>query len=268
MIRNEILEKKLLSDGSVYFKLHAPEIAKNAFAGNFLIVITHEGSERIPLTIMEYQDDWVSIVVKPVGFSTQEMVKLETGDVFHGVLGPLGQNMHVVKNQTVLMVAGGVGIAPVIPQLEELKKHNNHVIVIHGGREKDAILFEERVNKTADEYIICTDDGSYGEMGLVTDIMEKELEEHDIDLVITIGPLIMMKYVSLLSKKYNIKTMAGLNSIMLDGTGMCGSCRVEYDGEVKFACVDGPDMDAHKIDFDVLIKRNSRFKEQEDSVRL
>lgn len=264
MKKNRILEKRLLKDGSYFFKIYNPEVARNSFAGNFVIVIAKDGSERIPLTIMEYSEEWISIVVQPIGFSTKEICFLEEGESFSGVMGPLGKKIHMEKYGNVMFVAGGIGIAPVIPQMDELRKNGNRIILIHGARDSRHIILKEQAGKYTDEYIVCTDDGSEGKKGIVTDVMKDILDNGEkIDHIITIGPLIMMKFVSELSRKYNVPTTASLNTIMLDGTGMCGSCRVEYDGEVKFACVDGPDMDAHKIDFDVLLKRNSRFREQE-----
>ncbi|MCK9223652.1 MAG: sulfide/dihydroorotate dehydrogenase-like FAD/NAD-binding protein [Candidatus Muirbacterium halophilum] len=264
MKKNEIMEKKKLSDGSYLFKIYNPEVAKNSYAGNFVIVIAKDGSERIPLTIMEYTDEWISIVIQPIGFSTKEICFLEEKDCFSGIMGPLGKKIENKKYGTILFVAGGIGIAPVIPQMMEFKKTDNKIILIHGARDGEHIILEKESKKYTDNYIICTDDGSMGKKGLVTNAMKELIESGEkIDHIVTIGPLIMMKFVSDLSKNYSIPTTASLNTIMLDGTGMCGSCRVEYDGEVKFACVDGPDMDAHKINFDVLLRRNARFKSLE-----
>ncbi|MFA5478621.1 MAG: sulfide/dihydroorotate dehydrogenase-like FAD/NAD-binding protein [Candidatus Muiribacteriota bacterium] len=263
---NTIIDKKIYSDGSAYFKIYNPDVASNCFAGNFVILIAREGAERIPLTVVEYEKEWLSILVQPIGFSTKEIVAFEKGESFSGMLGPLGKKMHNENYGTVMFVAGGIGIAPVIPQMMELKKAGNKIILVHGARTSNLIVMEDLAQQYTDEYIICTDDGSRGEKGIVTQSAEKIINSTKINHVVTIGPLIMMKYVALLTKKYDIATTASLNTIMLDGTGMCGSCRVEYDGEVKFACVDGPDMDAHKINFDVLLARNSRFVSQEKEV--
>ncbi|MGM0608640.1 MAG: sulfide/dihydroorotate dehydrogenase-like FAD/NAD-binding protein [Candidatus Muiribacteriota bacterium] len=264
---NKIMKKEKLEDESVVFKIYNPEVASKSEAGNFIILIAREGSERIPLTVMDFTDETISILVQPVGFSTKEITLFEEGDNFSGILGPLGKKIEHKKYGKVLFIAGGIGIAPIIPQLKALKKAGNKNILIHGARTADLIVLEKKAAEYVDDYYICTDDGTKGEKGLVTDVGNNILSKEKVDKVITVGPLIMMKFVSILTKKYNIPTTASLNAIMLDGTGMCGSCRVEYDGEVKFSCIDGPDMDAHKVDFDRLIKRNSRFIEAEQQVK-
>ena len=202
----------------------------------------------------------ISLVIQAVGKSTRKLCSLEAGDYITDVVGPLGQATHVEKVGTVVCCGGGVGVAPLLPIVEAMKKAGNRVITVLAARTKELIILEEQVRPYSDEVIIMTDDGSYGKKGLVTHGVEEVINREKVDLCVTIGPAIMMKFVSLLTKKYDIPTMASLNTIMVDGTGMCGACRVTVGGKTKFVCVDGPEFDAHQVDFDEMLMRLSSYK--------
>lgn len=254
---NKIVAKEYFSENVVRLEIEAPLIARSRKAGHFVIVRACEKGERIPLTIAtsDIEKGTIDIVVQNVGISSKKICDLQVGDYMLDVVGPLGKATHIEKYGTVICAGGGVGVAPMLPIIEAMKKAGNRVISVLAARTKDLIILEEQVNKYSDEVIIMTDDGSYGQKGLVTNGVEMVIEREKVDLCVTIGPAIMMKFVSLLTARYNIPTMASLNTIMVDGTGMCGACRVTVDGKTKFVCVDGPEFDAHKVDFDEMMMR-------------
>jgi NAD(P)H-flavin reductase len=268
-----IIDKKELGSSGVLFEmlLDTPLIAKKAHAGNFVIMRMSEFGERIPLTIADYnrKKGTITIVFQVVGKSTKLLSTLEAGDDILDIVGPLGNNIHIEKFENpVVVIGGGVGIAPSYPQAKELKEAGNKIISIIGARNKGLLFWKDKMQKISDELLICTDDGSEGLKGLVTDPLTEILKKQQISLVIAIGPLIMMKFVCLATNGSKglpkVKTMVSLNTIMIDGTGMCGGCRFPtVDGKFYFACVDGPDFDGHIVDFDNLIKRAKRFQDQE-----
>lgn len=259
---NKIISKEYFSANVVKFDVEAPLIAKARKAGHFVIVRVGEKGERIPLTITSSDTErgTITLVVQAVGKSSRKLCALEVGDYITDVVGPLGQATHIEKVGTVVCCGGGVGVAPLLPIVEAMKKAGNRVITVLAARTKELIILEDQVRPYSDEVIIMTDDGSYGKKGLVTDGVEEVIKREKVDLCITIGPAIMMKFVSLLTKKYNLPTMASLNTIMVDGTGMCGACRVTVGGKTKFVCVDGPEFDAHQVDFDEMLMRLSSYK--------
>lgn len=254
---NRIIKKQYFSPKVVEFVVEAPLIARSRKAGHFVIVKVGEKGERIPLTIAQSDPEkgTITIVVQSVGQSSEKLCVLEEGDYITDLVGPLGKATHIEKYGTVICAGGGVGVAPMLPIIEAMKKAGNRVISVLAARNKDLVILEEQVAKYSDEVIVMTDDGSYGQQGLITNGIESVINREKVDLCVTIGPAIMMKFVSLLTKKYNIPTMASLNTIMVDGTGMCGACRVSVDGKTKFVCVDGPEFDAHQVDFDEMLMR-------------
>ena len=262
----KILKKKELSDVVTLFEIEAKDIAKKAKAGNFFVLKIHEQGERIPLTIADFDREkgTLTTVFQKVGKTTHHLGSLKEGDFISDVIGPLGRHSPIENFGKVICVGGGVGIAPVYPIARALKEAGNKVISIIGARTKDLIFWEEKMRNVSDELIITTDDGSYGRKAVVTVPIEEILkEDKDIKLVIAIGPAIMMKFVCITTQKYNVKTIVSLNSIMVDATGMCGACRVEVGGETKFACVDGPEFDGHKVNFDLLMARQRMYPEEE-----
>lgn len=262
---NRILEKKYFSSKVIKLVVEAPEIANSRKAGHFIILRVDEKGERIPLTIAgaDIKKGTIDIIVQEVGVSSAKLAKLEAGDYILDLVGPLGKETHVEKVGTVLAAGGGVGIAPLLPIVEAFKNAGNKVITVLAARNKDLIILEDEMKKHSDELLIMTDDGSAGSKGLVTNGMEEIINREKIDLAVAIGPAIMMKFASLTTKKYQIPTLASLNTIMVDGTGMCGACRVTVGGETRFVCVDGPEFDAHKIDFDEMLFRLNAYQEQE-----
>jgi ferredoxin--NADP+ reductase len=264
---NKIVKKEFLSDKVVKLEIYAPRIAKKRKAGHFVIIKIGEKGERIPLTISssDIEKGTITLIIQKVGVTSHKLAALSEGDEITDISGPLGQPTDIVKVGTVLCAGGGVGIAPLFPIVEGMKKAGNKVITVLAARSKDLIILENEIRKNSDEVIIMTDDGSYGVKGLVTQGMEQIIQREKIDLAITIGPAVMMKYSSLLTKKYNITTLASLNSIMVDGTGMCGACRVTVGGETKFVCVDGPEFHAHEVDFDELLLRLNAYTGEEQA---
>lgn len=262
---SKIIEKEFFSKNVVKFVLEAPEIARSRKPGHFVIIKIGEKGERIPLTIASADEKkgTITLVVQKVGVTSAKLFALEVGDEITDVVGPLGQATHIEKVGTVLCAGGGVGVAPMLPIVEGLKKAGNRVITILAARTKDLIILEDQVKEYSDEVIIMTDDGSYGRQGLVTAGMEEVINREKVNMAVTIGPAIMMKFAALTTKKYNIETVASLNTIMVDGTGMCGACRVNVGGKTKFVCVDGPEFDAHQVDFDEMLSRLGAYKDQE-----
>ena len=257
----KIKEKKFLAEKTYLIKLFAPDIAKKAKPGNFVMLRIDEKGERIPLTIADHDFETITIIFLVVGRTTEDLSKLNKGDNILDVAGPLGNPIEIKKYGTVVFVAGGLGIAAIYPQLKALKK-DNKIISIIGARKKELLFLLDEIKELSDKMIVCTDDGSYGKKGLVTDALRELIDEEKIDMVITIGPPIMMKAVAELTKD-KVKTVASINSIMVDGIGMCGSCRVSVNNKIKFACVDGPEFNAHEVDWDELLKRNLKYKEEE-----
>ena len=260
----KIVKKRQLNSAVTLMEVEAPLIAKKALAGQFIIFRVDEKGERIPLTIADYDREkgTVTIIFQIVGRSTMLLNQLEEGDSIMDFVGPLGKPTEVDGFKRVAVIGGGVGCAIAYPSAKALFKNGTEVDMIAGFRSKDIVILEDEMR--ANLYVM-TDDGTYGEKGLVTDKLKEliEREGRKYDAVIAIGPVIMMKFVAATTKPHGIKTIVSLNPIMIDGTGMCGGCRVKVDGEIKFACVDGPDFDGHKVDFDELMKRNSSYRERE-----
>ncbi len=262
----KILKKTELSEAVTLFEIEAEDIAKKARAGNFFILKINEQGERIPLTIADFDREkgTITTVFQKIGKTTYQLGTLNEGDFIKDIIGPLGNPTHIENFGTVVCVGGGVGIAPIYPIVRALKEAGNKIISIIGARTKNLIFWEEKMRIVSDELIITTDDGSYGRKAVVTVPLDELLRTNkDIKLVIAIGPAIMMKFVCITTEKYNVKTLVSLNSIMVDGTGMCGACRVEVEGQTKFACVDGPEFDGHKVDFDLLMARQRMYLEEE-----
>ncbi len=263
----KILVKKQLSKDVFLMRLQAPLIAEERAAGQFIILqIDDDYGERIPLTIADANTDEgsITIIYQVVGKSTLQLSQMNTGDEIPTLVGPLGKPTHIEKFGTVVCVGGGIGVAPLHPIAQALKKAGNHVITIIGARNKDLIILEEEMKAIADEFILCTDDGSYGRKALVTEPL-KEICERDTkpNMVIAIGPPIMMKFCSETTRPYGVFTQVSLNTIMVDGTGMCGGCRVNVGKHVKFVCVDGPEFDGHMVDFDNMMARLNSYKKIE-----
>ena len=268
----KIVEREQWSEKVFMMKVIAPDIAKHRKAGNFIIFRLNEIGERIPLTIADadIEAGTITIVTQNIGYSTAKLMELQVGDEIMDVIGPLGQPTHIEKHDgIVLCVGGGVGIAPLYPIAQAHHNNGNRVISILGARDKSLIIMEDMMKKISEETLICTDNGSYGEKGLVTDMIKRVYDKGEkISEVIAIGPAIMMKFVAKLTKEYNLPTTVSLNPIMIDGTGMCGCCRVLVGTETKFACVEGPEFDGHLVDFDLLMKRQAMYKREEHECNL
>ena len=259
---NKIVKKEQFSEKVFKFVVEAPLIAKSRKAGHFVIVRVGEKGERIPLTISDsdVEAGTITLVVQTVGYSSTKLCRLNEGDYITDVVGPLGQATHIENFGTVVCAGGGVGVAPMLPIIKALKAAGNRVISVLAGRTKELIILEDEVRKHSDEVIIMTDDGSYGQKGVVTVGIEQVIQREKVDKCFAIGPAIMMKFCCLLTKKYNVSTDVSLNTIMVDGTGMCGACRITVGGKTKFVCVDGPEFDGHEVDFDEMFKRMGAFK--------
>jgi NAD(P)H-flavin reductase len=262
---NKIISKEYFSDKVVKLVVENPLIARSRKPGNFVILRIGEKGERFPLTIAgaDPVKGTITLVVQVVGVSSSKLVALEPGDEITDLVGPLGKPTEIRNIGTILAAGGGVGVAPLLPIVEAFKKAGNRVITVIAARNKDLIILEDEVKKWSDELIVMTDDGSHGRKGLVTAGMEEIILREKVDECIVIGPAIMMKFASMLTKKYEIPTQASLNSIMVDGTGMCGACRVSVGGKTKFTCVEGPEFDAHQIDFDEMLMRLGGYKAEE-----
>ncbi|MBD7912920.1 MULTISPECIES: sulfide/dihydroorotate dehydrogenase-like FAD/NAD-binding protein [Clostridium] len=270
----KIVKKEKLNENTYLMDVEAPRVARSAKPGQFIIVKMDEEGERIPLTICDYDKEKgiVTIVFQVIGESTKEMAEYEVGEYFQDFVGPLGKpselmdkELEELKNKKIIFVAGGVGTAPVYPQVKWLFSKGIKADVIVGARNKDIVILEKEMKEVAGNYYLATDDGSSGYKGLVTDKL-KDLVNKDgkrYDLVIAIGPMIMMKFVTLLTKELNIPTVVSLNPIMVDGTGMCGACRVSVGGKIRFACVDGPEFDGHLVNFDEAMRRQAMYKTEE-----
>lgn len=262
----EIVEKKTLATGIHFLEIKAPMIAQRAKAGQFIMLMIDDMGERIPLTMADWdaKKGTVTIIALEAGKTTMKLGTLKKGDCLRTIVGPLGIETHTQGLGTVVCVGGGIGIALMFPSVRAMKQAGNKVISIMGAKTKDLLLLEKEITAFSDEVHVCTDDGTYGHHGFVSDILKKMLDEkRPINTVYAVGPIIMMKVLSDLTKPYGVHTIVSLNPIMVDGTGMCGSCRVLVDGKTKFGCVDGPDFDGHKVDFGLLIARNKRYLEEE-----
>ena len=267
---NKIVKKEPLNPTVVRMVVDAPLIAKKAEPGQFIIFRAKEDSERIPLTIADTDPEagTVTIIYQIVGAGVMELDSLSEGEFIHDFVGPLGKPTETDGLKKVAVVGGGVGCAIAYPVTKKLHELGCEVHAIVGFRNKDLVILEDEFKTASDKYVMMTDDGSYGEKGLVTDALKKLIEEgNKYDEVIAIGPLIMMKFVCLTTKEYGVKTVVSMNPIMVDGTGMCGCCRLTVGGETKFACVDGPDFDGHEVDFDEAMKRGGIYKEFETKAR-
>ncbi len=264
----KILKKEQLNDVVTAFTIGAPLIARKVKAGQFIILRIDEHGERIPLTIADFDADLgtIKIIVQAVGATTKRLAALNCGDMIRDVVGPLGMPTEFGNPKKAIVVGGGVGCAIAFPQAKALFNGGVDVEIIAGFRNKDIVILEDEMKGVCNKLHITTDDGSYGKKGFVTDVLKDLLTNDNYDLVIAIGPIPMMKFVSLTTKEFSVKTIVSLNPIMIDGTGMCGGCRVRVGGETKFACVDGPDFDGHLVDFDSLIRRNSFYKQEESHV--
>ena len=275
----KILKAETLAAKIHLMVVHAPRVASHCQPGQFIIVKLDEKGERIPLTICDYdrEEGTITIVFQEIGVSTIKMAELKAGDSFRDFVGPLGcpsefvkENIEELKKKSILFVAGGVGTAPVYPQVKWLHEHGVAADVIVGAKTKDILILEDEMKAVAGNLYVTTDDGSYGRSGMVTKVIEDLVtkEGKTYDHCVAIGPMIMMKFCCLTTKKFNIPTVVSMNPIMLDGTGMCGACRVIVGDEVKFACVDGPEFDGHKIDFDGAMKRQTLYKTEEGKALL
>ncbi|UBM63422.1 sulfide/dihydroorotate dehydrogenase-like FAD/NAD-binding protein [Candidatus Sulfidibacterium hydrothermale] len=262
---NKIISKEFFSENVAKIVLEAPDIAKSRKAGHFVIIRLDEKGERIPLTIADGDPEkgTITLVVQKVGVTSAKLLAMKEGDEILDVVGPLGHPTHIEKFGTVLCAGGGVGVAPMLPIIKALHEAGNKVISVLAGRTKELVILEDEVKKYSDEVIIMTDDGSYGKKGLVTAGMEEVIQREKVDKAFVIGPAIMMKFGSLTTKKYNIPTDVSLNTIMVDGTGMCGACRVSIGGKTKFVCVDGPEFDAFQVNWDEMMMRMGAYKTQE-----
>ena len=262
----EILKRREMAEGTVVMnEISAPLIAKKARPGQFVILKANETGERIPLTMADTDSKkgTITIIYQVVGKSTSLFKTLQVGDHFQDVIGPLGKPTHLEKLGTVVCVGGGTGVAVMHPITRALKEIGNNVIAVIGARTKDLLILEDEMRAASHKLHVCTDDGSYGHHGFVTDVLKEILEKEDIKLVVGIGPVPMMKFVCKLTEEYKVRTIVSLNTIMVDGTGMCGCCRVSVGGENKFACVDGPEFDGHDVDFDELMQRLQAYAEEE-----
>lgn len=277
----KIVEKKILAPSIFMMKILAPRVAKSARPGQFIIIRMDEKGERVPLTVCDtdVENGTVTIVVQTIGCTTKAMEQFEQGDSFFDFVGPLGmpselleEDMENLKSEKIMFISGGVGAAPVYPQVKWLHENGIKADVIMGFKNKEMVIMEDDMKNVADNVYVATDDGSYGFKGMVTNRLKSLVEDEGkkYDTVIAIGPMIMMKFVCKLTEELGIKTIVSMNPIMVDGTGMCGACRITVDGQTKFACVDGPEFDGHKVNFDEALKRTTMYKSEEvqkDSVQ-
>ncbi len=262
----EVLEKEALAPKVTRYVVRAPAVARARRAGQFVMVRVSEQGERIPLTIADADEQagTITLVVQEVGRSTALMAKVPVGGALKDIVGPLGSPTHIVKKGVVVCVGGGIGVAPLHPIAKAHRAAGNHVIAILGARTRELIIMEEEMRRACDEVLICTDDGSFGERALVTQVLQRLIEERGAPAeVVAIGPPIMMKFVAKTTEPHGIPTQVSLNSVMIDGTGMCGGCRVTVGGETKFVCVDGPEFDGHKVDFDEMMRRQRFYAAEE-----
>ena len=263
---NDIVSRKEIAPGTFQYVVRAPEIARRRKAGQFVVLRVDDHGERFPLTIVgsDPEEGTVELIFQAVGVSTNILAEMQVGDEILDLAGPLGKPTHIESFGTCVVIGGGYGMAPVIPIAQALKDAGNALIGINGARSKANVILEDRLREICERVEVCTDDGSYGHHGFVTDVLAELIEEgQQIDFVLAIGPTPMMRAVAELTRRHDINTVVSLNPIMVDGTGMCGGCRVEVGGETKFACVDGPEFDAHLVDFDMLMRRQGMYKDLE-----
>ncbi|VAX34131.1 NADH-dependent reduced ferredoxin:NADP+ oxidoreductase subunit A [hydrothermal vent metagenome] len=263
---SRILEKKLVRSPDVfYYKIESPLLSKIAKPGQFVIIRLHEKGERIPLSLADInpEEGTISLIVMAVGKTTSEMSTLKAGDEILDLCGPLGQPTHIEKFGRVILVGGGFGVAPLYPIAREFKAAKNEVVTIIGARSKDLLIYEEEMRQVSDRVLITTDDGSKGVKGVVTMVVREELTQNGAELVMAIGPAIMMKFVCETTRPFSVKTIVSLNPVMIDGTGMCGCCRVTVGGETRFACTDGPEFDGNRIDWELLMNRQKMYVHEE-----
>ena len=262
----EIVRREEMAKGTVILnEIEAPRIARKAEPGQFVILKANETGERIPLTMAgtDPERGTITVIYMVVGRSTALFRELRVGEGYQDMIGPLGRPAHLERVGTVVCVGGGTGVAVLYPIARGLKQLGNRVISIIGARTKDLLILDDEMKAISDELHVCTDDGSYGHHGFVTDVLKTVLEEEVVELAVAVGPVLMMKFVSEITRPYNVKTLVSLNPIMIDGTGMCGGCRVSVGGENKFACIDGPEFDGHKVDFDQLMQRLQAYRQEE-----
>jgi len=262
---NQIISADFIAPNIKRFKILSPKIAAKRKPGQFVIIRVNDKGERIPLTIADSDpvEGTIQIIVQAIGKTTQELNQLKAGDFISDVVGPLGKPSHIENFGTAVSIGGGVGTAIAFPTAVALKKAGNHTISIIGGRSKDYVILEDEMKNICDEVFITTDDGSYGKHGFVTDQLKELIESRNIDFVLAIGPIPMMKAVAEVTREKGIQTVVSLNPVMVDGTGMCGGCRATVDDKTVFVCVDGPEFDAHKVDFETLMRRNQTYNSQE-----
>ena len=263
---NEIVKAEKLTPDVTRLEIAAPHIAKRAKAGQFVMLTVDEHGERIPLTMADFSPDkgTITIAALEIGKTTKKLGTLKAGDELFSLVGPLGLPTELKDHGTVVCIGGGIGLALMYPVVRALKQAGNRMVSIIGAKTKDLLIYEEEIERVSDELFVCTDDGSKGHHGFVSDVLKRLIEEkREINEVYAVGPIIMMKVIAELTRPYNIHTVVSLNPIMVDGTGMCGSCRVIIDGETKFGCVDGPEFDGHKVDFENLTSRNRRYLSEE-----
>ncbi len=260
-----IIGKRAFSELVTQIEVEAPLVAASRKAGHFVIVRLEEKGERIPLTISaaDTQKGSITLVVQRVGLTSNKLCNMQVGDEILDLVGPLGKATHIERFGTVVCAGGGVGVAPLLPIVQAMKEAGNRVISVIAARSRNLVILEDEIRKWSDEVVVMTDDGSYGKQGVVTLGIEEIVRREPVNLCVTIGPAIMMKFVSLLTKKYEIPTVASLNTIMVDGTGMCGGCRVSVGGKTRFVCVDGPEFDAHQVDWDGMMMRMGTYREYE-----
>ncbi|HEY3396607.1 MAG TPA: sulfide/dihydroorotate dehydrogenase-like FAD/NAD-binding protein [Armatimonadota bacterium] len=266
---NEIVSKEEIAPATYRYVIAHPKIARKRKAGQFVILRTHEGGERVPLTIVDSDPEagTVTLIFQAVGHSTRELAELGVGDRLLDLAGPLGQPTHIENFGKVCVIGGGYGTAPVLPIAAALAAAGNEMHGIIGARSKDLVILEKELSAICPDLRVATDDGSYGHHGFVTDVLAQLLTETTLDFVLAVGPTPMMRAVSNLTREHGIRTMVSLNPLMIDGTGMCGGCRVEVDGQTKFACVDGPEFDGHLVNFDLLMKRQATYRSHEAEAR-
>lgn len=272
----KILNKKTIAESSVTkiteLEIHAPLIAAKILPGQFIVIMVKEEGERIPLTVVDKDTDAgsVTLIVQEIGFSTRLLCALSPGDSIYAMAGPMGHATEIKNFGNIILIGGGVGIAELYPLAKAMKKAGNNVTTILGARTKELLLLENELKAVSDQFHITTDDGTHGKKGFVTDILKELLNNKqrtmNYKLIYAVGPIPMMRLVSVVTKEFNIKTIVSLNALMVDATGMCGGCRVKIDNEIKFSCVDGPEFDAHKVDWDELVKRTKTYVEKENHI--
>ena len=268
----KILNKQILADisGTKIVKLDilSPDIATKALPGQFIALMVSEKGERVPLTIVDRDPKTgrITLICQELGFTTKLLAQMRVGDSLYSLVGPLGHASEIKKYGKVILVGGGVGIAEILPVARALKGAGNHVTTILGARTKDLLILENELKSASDIFLVATDDGSYGRKGFTTDILDEELQKQKYDLIYSVGPIPMMRRSAAVTAKYNVKTIVSLNAIMIDATGMCGCCRVTIGGKTLFSCVDGPEFDAHQVDWEELVKRNRIYADKEKHI--